>query len=103
MDYVTKKQYTTKNIITYKLPNSTISGDQKGRQDVDTVGSGEGYYISEGYATPITWEKTCRSCKTIYKYSDGKELKVNDGNTWIQIQPVGKVLDITSNNTETEE
>ena len=30
-------------------------------------------------------------------------LKVNDGNTWIQIQPVGKVLDITSNNTETEE
>mgnify|MGYP001015350931 CR=1 FL=1 len=35
--------------------------------------------------------------------SDGKELKVNDGNTWIQIQPVGKVLDITSNNTETEE
>lgn len=101
VDLITGKQYTAKNIITYQVKNRSY--DDYGRQELDNIGSGEGYYISEGYATPITWEKTCRSCKTIYKYSDGKELKVNDGNTWIQIQPVGKVLDITSNNTETEE
>ena len=101
VDLITGKQYTAKNIITYQVKNRSY--DDYGRQELDNIGSGEGYYISEGYATPITWEKTCRSCKTIYKYSDGKELKVNDGNTWIQIQPVGKVLDITSNNTEIEE
>ena len=101
VDLITGKQYTAKNIITYQVKNRSY--DDYGRQELDNIGSGEGYYISEGYATPITWEKTCRSCKTIYKYSDGNELKVNDGNTWIQIQPVGKVLDITSNNTETEE
>ncbi len=95
VDYVTKKQYTTKNIITYKLPNSTISGDQKGRQDVDTVGSGEGYYITNGYAIPITWEKESRSSQTVYKYSNGKEIDVNDGNTYIQIQPTNFELSIS--------
>lgn len=95
VDYVTKKQYTAKNIITYKLPNSTISGDQKGRQDVDTVGSGEGYYITNGYAIPITWEKESRSSQTVYKYSNGKEIDVNDGNTYIQIQPTNFELSIS--------
>ena len=94
-DYVTKEQYTTKNIITYQVKYSTISGDVKGRQNLDNIGSGTGYYISNGYAIPITWSKPSRSSKTIYKLSDGTELKVNDGNTYIQIQPVGGNLSIS--------
>ena len=86
-DYVTGEQYTVKNIITYKVNNYTISGDGKGRQTIDNIGSGDGYYITNGYAVPITWEKTGRSSKTIYKYMDGTVLKVNDGNTHIEIQP----------------
>lgn len=95
VDYVTKKQYTTKNIITYKVKNSLRKGDIKGRQDLDNVGSGTGYYISNGYAVPITWAKSSRSAKTIYKLKDGTELKVNDGNTFIQIQPVDGDLAIS--------
>jgi hypothetical protein len=30
----------------------------------------------------------------IYKYLDGKEIEVNDGNTFIQIQPSGRKLNI---------
>lgn len=93
VDYVTKKQYTAKNIITYKLANQTI--DDKGRQDIDTVGSGSGYYITNGYAIPITWEKSSRSSKTIYKDENGQEIKVNDGNTYIQIQPENQELSIS--------
>ena len=105
-DLVTGKQYTAKNIITYQVKNSSY--DSYGRQELDNIGSGEGYYISNGYAVPFTWEKTCRSCKTIYKYMNGQEIKLNDGNTWIQIQPLNKVLDITgnkenSNNNSSEE
>ena len=105
-DLVTGKQYTAKNIITYQVKNSSY--DSYGRQELDNIGSGEGYYISNGYAVLITWEKTCRSCKTTYKYKDGQEIKLNDGNTWIQIQPLNKVLDITgnkenSNNNSSEE
>ncbi len=98
VDAITKEQYTTKNIIVYQVKNRAI--DSTGRQDIDNVGSGEGYYITNGYAVPITWEKASRSSQTIYKYMNGKEIEVNDGNTWIQIQPVGKELGIESNEEE---
>ncbi len=94
-DYITKEQYTAKNIITYQVNNTTISGDTKGRQNIDNIGSGEGYFISNGYAVPITWEKKSRSNKTIYKYKNGAEININDGNTYIQIQPVGQTLSIS--------
>ncbi len=95
-DYVTGEQYTTKNIITYKVHNYALNdGSGKDRQGLNNIGSGEGYYISEGYAIPITWEKTSRSAKTIYKVkSTGKELVVNDGNTFIEIQPDNQSLTI---------
>lgn len=95
-DYVTGLQYTTKNIITYKVHNYTLNdGYSGGRQGLNNVGSGEGYYISEGYAIPITWEKTSRSSKTVYKVkATGEDLVVNDGNTFIQIQPDSQTLTI---------
>lgn len=94
-DYVTKQQYTFKNIITYQVKNTTLNdGENKGRQTIDNIGSGTGYYISEGYAVPITWEKKSRSAQTIYRFEDGKELTVNDGNTFIQIQPFNQTLTI---------
>ena len=91
-DAVTKKQYTAKNIITYQLPTRTI--DSKGRQEMNTVGAGKGFYITNGYAVPITWEKTSRASQTKYRYLDGKEINVNDGNTYIEIQPTNKTLTI---------
>lgn len=104
VDAVTGEQYSAKNIITYKVNNKSI--DSYGRQKLENVGSGEGYYITNGYAVPITWEKTSRSAQTVYKYkSTGKEIELNDGNTWVHIQPTDRSLDITgnSNNTEGEE
>lgn len=92
-DYVTKKQYTFKNIITYQVSNTSLNdGSGKDRQTLDNIGSGEGYYITNGYAIPITWSKSSRSSQTVYKYKDGTEIDVNDGNTFIQIQPKGKNL-----------
>lgn len=92
-DYVTKEQYTFKNIITYQVKNTNLNdGENKGRQGLHNLGSGTGYYISEGYAVPITWEKSEHDKKTIYKFNDGTNLKVNDGNTFIQIQPSGESL-----------
>lgn len=94
VDYVTKNQYTVKNIITYQVKNTTIEGGGKGRQTIDNIGSGTGYYITDGYAVPITWKKTSRKSQTIYKYENGEEIKFNDGNTFIQIQPTNQELTI---------
>lgn len=95
-DYVTGAQYTAKNIITYKVHNYTLNdGYAGGRQDLNNIGTGDGYYISEGYAISITWSKQSRSSKTVYKVkATGKELVVNDGNTFIQIEPANQTLTI---------
>ena len=86
-------QLNYKNIIIEKVANRSL--DSYGRQDLNNIGSGEGYFISEGYAIPITWEKSSRFAQTIYKVkATGKELVVNDGNTFIQIQPTNKTLTI---------
>ena len=95
-DYVTKNQYTFKNIITYQVKNNNISSPDgyQGRQEIHNIGSGEGYYITEGYAVPIKWSKASRTEQTKYTYMDGTELKVYDGNTFIQIQPQGQTFSI---------
>ena len=59
---------------------------------MENIGSGTGYYISNGYAIKINWKKDCRECQTVYTYTNGKEINVNDGNTFIQIQPTNKDL-----------
>ena len=95
VDYVTKEQYTFKNIIAYDVKNSHIAGDSKDRQTLDNIGSGTGYFITEGYAVPITWEKKSRSEQTVYKYANGEEIVVNDGNTFIQVYPKSGSLTIS--------
>lgn len=90
IDKISNNQLHYKNIIIMKVANKTI--DSEGRQDLDTVGMGEGYYITNGYAKPISWSKTTRTSKTKYIYKDGTEVIINDGNTFIQIIPISSNL-----------
>lgn len=92
-DAVTGNQYTAKNIIVEKVANQAF--DSYGRQELQNIGTGDGYYLTNGYAIPITWSKTSRGAKTVYKTLQGKEINVNDGNTYIQIQPINQELTIS--------
>ena len=91
-DYVTKKQYFAKNVIIAYMNSSNIVSDSKGRQNLDNVGSGNGYYITDGKAVPITWTKNSRKEQTVYKYKNGEEIVVNDGNTFIQNAPLNSAV-----------
>ncbi|MGI6779014.1 MAG: DUF3048 domain-containing protein [Acetivibrionales bacterium] len=92
MERVTGKQLEAKNIIVQYVNNYNIKGDNAGRQEVDTVGSGEGWYITCGKAEKIRWSKASRPEPTIYTYEDGREILLNPGQTWVQIFPLyGKV------------
>ncbi len=84
IDYETKEQYTTKNIIIQKINTSMASDNYY--WELQTIGNGEGVYITNGHATPIMWNKENRYAKTKYTYLDGSEVKLNDGNTYIQLQ-----------------
>lgn len=96
IDLVTNLQYEVKNIIVYGVNYSTYTyNNYNGYQKLANVGSGDGYYITEGKAIPITWSKPSKNEKTIYKVKEtGKELIVNDGNTYIQIYPTSGSLSI---------
>ncbi len=83
----TKTQIEVKNIIVAVMNNYSI--DSYGRQEIENIGSGTGYYITNGYAVQLHGKKASRKDKTIFKYMDGETIKVNDGNTYIQLFPEG--------------
>ncbi len=87
-DSQTGEAITAKNIIMYTLTNVNLPDkEDKGRQDLKNIGSGTGYYFSDGQAVEINWSKSSREQKTEYTLKDGTPLVLNPGNTFIQIVP----------------
>lgn len=95
-DLVTKDIYHVKNIIVYDVNYTNYCYNTYcAYQKIDNIGSGTGYYISNGYAIPITWEKKDENSQTKYKLKSSNEpLIVNNGNTYIQIYPKHQNLNI---------
>lgn len=88
-DEISKEDVTTKNIIITFAKNYTLDdGENKGRQDVVTVGELDGYYITNGKAIKIKCIKKSRTEQTTYVDMEGKEIDVNDGNTWVNVCPI---------------
>lgn len=90
LDRVTNNQLHYKNIIIIKVEMQNNNGIQVPK----TVGTGNGYYITNGLAVPITWSKQSRNTKTKYTYANGTEIELNDGNTFVQIVPVSNNISI---------
>ncbi len=81
----------SKNVIVYKLRNYNLDdGENKGRQNLENIGSGSGYYFTDGKVQNITWTKSSRNAKTVYTLENGEELILNPGNTYVQIVPSSK-------------
>lgn len=73
-----------KNIIIMQMPHASL-GDGSARINISNIGSGKGYFITDGEYIPITWSKPSRGDKTTFKGEDGNEVQLNHGQTWIQI------------------
>lgn len=87
-DWDTGNSVTTKNIIITFCDNYTLDdGENKGRQELKNIGTFDGYYITNGKAIKIKCIKEARNTQTRYEDLKGNEIKVNDGNTWINICP----------------
>lgn len=87
MERETGKQLAAKNIIIQFVQNGLIKGDTEGRQELYNIGSGKGWYISNGEAMEITWQKSSRNQRTRYLDSNNNEIVLNPGQTWVQIVP----------------
>jgi len=94
MERLTDGQLTAKNIIIQRVLNYGIKGDDAGRQELNTVGSGSGYYISNGKCIEIKWSKKSRTDQTKYTDLEGNQIVLNPGQTWIQITPINSKVSI---------
>ncbi len=56
--------------------------------------SGDGYFITNGKASPITWDKNEQNRSMVYYNSDKSMLEINPGKTFIAIFPGDKTSDI---------
>lgn len=97
-DWETKDAVETKNIIITFCDNYTLSdAENKGRQGLKNIGTFDGYYITNGKAIKIKCTKNARDEKTVYKDLQGNEIKVNDGNTFVNICPTNAKVQIEGN------
>ncbi len=87
-DWDTKDAITIKNLIITYCDNYTLTDtENKGRQGLKNIGTFDGYYITNGKAIKIKCIKEARDSKTIYQDLQGNVIKVNDGNTFVNICP----------------
>lgn len=93
MDQLNGAQLSAKNIIIEFAKNTTA--DDENRQDIFLIGTGTGYFITNGEFTSIIWKKPSRADKTVFYDGTGKEISLNkDGQTWIQIVPIDSKIKI---------
>ena len=59
--------------------------DANGYLNIDTQSGGSGKYITRGKAIDITWSKDSQWGTTHYYDSNGQEIQLNRGKTWVEI------------------
>jgi hypothetical protein len=69
--------------------------DNAGRLSVNLVGTGNGHFICGGKATDITWSREAEGEKFKYTLSDGSDLLLGVGKTYICIVATGSTITIS--------
>lgn len=76
-------QLAVKNIL---IQNSSVRTlDDKGYLEIAVTGEGTGWYITGGKAAEITWKREEQFAPTKYFDSEGNEILLNPGKTWVCI------------------
>jgi hypothetical protein len=91
IDFNTQKTITAKNIVV-QFTKETRSVDEHLHNLYEVIGSGNGVLIQNGIKTEITWSKTNRISRTVFKDKSGKEINFIPGNIWVEILPTGTTV-----------
>ena len=76
---------TFKNVLLQNVSFTQL--DKNGYLTYNVIGSGSGYYVTNGKAVPITWSKGSETGMTHFYNSEGQEISINRGKTYIGIVP----------------
>ena len=82
-DATTGEQLSVKNVLILFTEIDLIPGDEAGRLTVGTVGSGQGYYITNGVRKVVNWSRETKTSTLHLEYRNGDELILNCGKTFI--------------------
>lgn len=82
------------NILVQFVEMETI--DEVGRKEVKTIGEGDAYVLHYGRLIRGRWKKENLASRTRFYDSKNEEIKLVSGSTWVQIVPVGTVVEITN-------
>lgn len=92
IDFNYQQPITTKNLI-IQFTKESRSIDEHLHNLYAVIGSGEGLYFANGQKTEVTWTKTARQGRTVFKdKSTGKEINFVPGQIWVEILPVGNKI-----------
>lgn len=71
------------NILIIKVEKEVL--DNEGRLRLETIGEGNGQYITSGEMINIIWKKAGERDKTNFYDENNNDINLNPGKTWIQI------------------
>jgi len=93
IDNATGEQISVKNIVIQFVPEE-VHLDEKDRLFIDLIGEGNAWIISEGHITKGRWQKQDDFSRTVFYDSLGQEAQFVPGNTWIEIVPGDREVEI---------
>lgn len=79
------QQLNFKNLLIQKC--DFIQYDEHGYMIFKCTGTGEGYYLTNGKAMPVSWSKDNMNKPTRYFDAEGNEIKINTGKTYVGFVP----------------
>lgn len=87
-DRNTGEQIAPANVIVQVIP-PIVSVREKGRLTLNVTGTGKAFLFRDGLVIPGHWEKSLRVERTRFIAEDGTEMKLNRGQTFVEIIPEG--------------
>ncbi len=79
----------TPNVVIAIKVNMTKVMEDGWRESITTTGSGDATIFQNGIATAAKWSKGSRTEQIKFTDTEGKEIKLNRGQTWIAAVPNG--------------
>ena len=78
------------NLIILRTRVRTLTGPDggAGRQDIDTTGTGEGYFVSNGRMVEIYWSRPDANSPFEYTLRDGTPLELGRGRVYVGMVPL---------------
>lgn len=89
-------QVSARNILVQITSVKEINGDDKGRVEVVTLGSGDAIILKKGSVIYGTWKKSSLASRTRFYDKNKKEVLLAPGNTWVEVVPKDSNIQIVN-------